>query len=89
MSCGPATSRWRWRCLLLDSGKGAVAVLLAMELLGAAAMPVAAGLGAVLGHLFPVWLGFKGGKGVATTFGHFAGAGLAHRPDRLRNLVAR
>ncbi len=54
--------------LLLDSGKGAVAVLLAMELLGPAAMPVAA-LGAILGHLFPVWLRFRGGKGVATTLG--------------------
>jgi glycerol-3-phosphate acyltransferase PlsY len=54
--------------LLLDSGKGAVAVLLAMWLLGPVAMPAAA-LGAVIGHLFPVWLGFKGGKGVATTLG--------------------
>jgi glycerol-3-phosphate acyltransferase PlsY len=54
--------------LLLDSGKGALAVLLAMWLLGPVAMPAAA-LGAVIGHLFPVWLGFKGGKGVATTLG--------------------
>jgi glycerol-3-phosphate acyltransferase PlsY len=54
--------------LLLDSGKGAVAVLLALALLGPAATPVTA-LGAVIGHLFPVWLRFKGGKGVATTLG--------------------
>jgi glycerol-3-phosphate acyltransferase PlsY len=54
--------------LLLDSGKGAAAVLIATALLGPSAMPAAA-LGAVIGHLFPVWLGFKGGKGVATTLG--------------------
>jgi glycerol-3-phosphate acyltransferase PlsY len=54
--------------LLLDSGKGAIAVLLAARVLGWDA-GLDAGLGAVLGHLFPVWLAFKGGKGVATTFG--------------------
>jgi glycerol-3-phosphate acyltransferase PlsY len=53
--------------LLLDMGKGAVAVLIARHWGGDAA--VVAATGAVLGHLFPVWLGFKGGKGVATALG--------------------
>jgi len=58
--------------LLLDGGKGAIAVVLVRlvsdgpqtELLA-----LIAGVGAVIGHNFPVWLGFKGGKGVATTLG--------------------
>jgi glycerol-3-phosphate acyltransferase PlsY len=54
--------------LLLDSGKGAIAVLLALYLLSFDAAMIA-GLAAVIGHLFPVWLKFKGGKGVATTLG--------------------
>jgi len=54
--------------LLLDALKGAVAVLLGARLLGWPAAPEA-GLGAVLGHCFPVWLGFRGGKGVATGLG--------------------
>jgi glycerol-3-phosphate acyltransferase PlsY len=54
--------------LLLDAGKGAFAVGL-FRYLGPPDAAVWAGLGAVIGHLFPVWLGFKGGKGVATAFG--------------------
>ena len=53
--------------LLLDALKGAVAVLIAAQLGELAAVGAAAG--AVLGHMFPVWLSFKGGKGMATTIG--------------------
>ena len=56
--------------LILDGGKGAVAVLVAQHLYGPDAA-VVAGAGAFLGHLFPVWLNFRGGKGVATTIGIF------------------
>lgn len=61
--------------VLTDGGKGAVAVLVAwmltrqMGLLAQAELTALAGGMAFLGHLFPVWLGFKGGRGVATFFG--------------------
>ena len=53
--------------LLLDALKGVAAVLIAHQVGQLAAVGAAAG--AVLGHMFPVWLSFKGGKGMATTLG--------------------
>ena len=65
--------------LLLDAGKGAAAVLIGSALARHALAPPAvvvnasavAGLAAIVGHIFPVWLRFKGGKGVATGLGVF------------------
>jgi glycerol-3-phosphate acyltransferase PlsY len=53
----------------LDALKGTAASLLALWLAPRGGLPALAAVGAVLGHMFPVWLGFRGGKGVATGFG--------------------
>ena len=58
--------------VLLDALKGTVAVLIAGHFGGPVAAMVA-GLGAFLGHIFPVWLNFKGGKGVAVYIGILLG----------------
>ena len=58
---------------LIDVGKGALAVLLAKSVGLSDWLEVLAGLAALAGHIWPVWLGFKGGKAVATGFGMFLG----------------
>lgn len=54
--------------LLLDAGKGGIMVLLAYHFVGEDAAQIAA-LFAMIGHCYPVWIGFRGGKGVATYLG--------------------
>jgi glycerol-3-phosphate acyltransferase PlsY len=55
----------------LDIAKGAASVWLAVSVSQGAAVPAAAGLAAIVGHIYPVWLRFRGGKGVATACGVF------------------
>jgi len=59
-------------CMFLDAAKGYVPTLAAWYLFHTHDMQVAAGISAVLGHDFPVYIHFKGGRGVATSFGVYA-----------------
>ncbi len=56
----------------LDMAKGAASVWLAARLTDGAELPAAAGFAAIVGHIYPVWLRFRGGKGVATACGVFS-----------------
>jgi len=65
-------SRWAGLAtLLLDGGKGYLAVLIAGWMLGDPTWQAIAALGAIIGHIFTVWLRFRGGKGVATGAGSY------------------
>jgi acyl phosphate:glycerol-3-phosphate acyltransferase len=69
-------TRWGIAIAGFDLLKGVAAVLLARQLSDGAVWPALAGVLAIMGHCWPVWLGFKGGKGVATA----GGAAIALSP---------
>jgi len=64
---GPAVA-----VMLLDAGKGTVAVAAARLMSDDVVVVTSAGLAAIVGHIYPVWCGFRGGKGVAASAGVFA-----------------
>lgn len=57
--------------MLLDALKGVIAVMVAQRVASGPATPMFAGLASVVGHIYPIWLRFRGGKGVATAAGVF------------------
>ena len=67
---------WFVACMVLDAAKGYVPTMLAWWLFGTHDLQVAAGIAAVLGHDFPVFIHFRGGRGVATSFGVYAALAL-------------
>ncbi|MCC7415996.1 MAG: glycerol-3-phosphate 1-O-acyltransferase PlsY [Acidobacteria bacterium] len=72
----------------LDILKGALSVLVAERLAGGGAGPAAAGFAAIVGHVYPVWLRFRGGKGVATACGVFSMLAPMAMPPALAIFVA-
>ncbi len=74
--------------VVLDIGKGAASVLLAARATDNPAGPALAGVAAVVGHIYPVWLRFRGGKGVATACGVFSMLAPLAVPPALAVFVA-
>ncbi len=64
-----AGKKWGVLVLFLDAAKGALPVLVSVAATGESWLHATVGLAAFLGHVFPVWLRFRGGKGVATALG--------------------
>src|SRR5262245_42480742 len=57
---------------MLDMSKGAASVWMAARISDGSQVPAAAGFAAIIGHIYPIWLRFRGGKGVATACGVFS-----------------